>query len=122
MEAAAVTYDEITEKRENETSGSIRNRVECARKIQTERFKGMEIRCNSEMSGKQVREFCIINKEESRFMKRVFEEMGLSVRMYDKILKVARTAADLEGRPDIEHKDLCEAISYVRVRDKYWKN
>ena len=122
VEAAAVTYDEITEKRENETSGSIRNRVECARKIQTERFKGMEIRCNSEMSGKQVREFCIINKEESRFMKRVFEEMGLSVRMYDKILKVARTAADLEGRPDIEHKDLCEAISYVRVRDKYWKN
>lgn len=122
VEAAAITYDEIAAKRENEDSETIRRRVEYARQMQTKRFEGMSIRCNSEMSGKQVREFCNINKEESRFMKRVFEEMGLSARMYDKILKVARTTADLEGRTDIEHKDLCEAISYVRVRDKYWKN
>lgn len=122
VEAAAVSFAEMTEKRENESSEEIRRRVERARNIQAQRFDGLPIRCNSEMSGKQVREFCIINNEEIRFMKKVFEEMGLSARMYDKILKVARTTADLEERLEIEHKDLCEAISYVRVRDKYWKN
>ncbi len=122
VEAAAVTYEEIIDQRQNESSESIRKRVEEARRIQTERFKGMSIRCNSEMSGKQVREFCSINNEESDFMKTIFEDMGLSARMYDKILKIARTTADLEGRETIEHKDLCEAVSYVRVRNKYWKN
>lgn len=122
VEASAVTYDEISIRKENESSAVIRARVEKARNIQAERFAGLPIRCNGEMSGKQVRTFCIINNEESRFMKQVFEEMGLSARMYDKILKVARTTADLDGRKDIEHQDLCEAISYVRVRDRYWKN
>lgn len=122
VEAAAVTYDEITDVRSNESSEEIRKRVEMAREIQQNRFKELPIRCNGEMTGKQVREFCIINNEEKGFMKKVFEDMGLSARMYDKILKIARTAADLEGRAQIEHKDLCEAISYVRVREKYWKN
>lgn len=122
VEASAVTYDEISVRGENETSAQIRERVEKARVIQAERFAGMSIRCNGEMSGKQVQMFCNINNEESRFMKHIFEEMRLSARMYDKILKVARTTADLDGRKEIEHQDLCEAISYVRVRDKYWKN
>lgn len=122
VEASAVTYDEISVRGENETSAQIRERVEKARMIQAERFAGMSIRCNGEMSGKQVQMFCNINNEESRFMKHIFEEMRLSARMYDKILKVARTTADLDGRKEIEHQDLCEAISYVRVRDKYWKN
>ena len=122
VEASAVTYEELTGKQNNENSGSIRNRVEQARAIQAERFREYGIRCNSEMTGKMVRKFCNINNEESRFLKMIFEEMELSVRMYDKILKIARTTADLAGRDNIEHQDLCEAISYVRVRDKYWKN
>lgn len=122
VEAAAISYEEITASRQNESSEEIRKRVEKARHIQTERFRGLSIRCNSEMSGKLTREFCHINKEESRFMKAVFEELNLSARMYDKILKIARTTADMEEREEIEHKDLCEAISYVRVREKYWKH
>ena len=122
VEASTVTYEELTEIQNNENSVSIRNRVEKARDIQAERFRDYPIRCNSEMTGKMVRKFCNINNEESQFLKRIFEEMELSVRMYDKILKIARTTADLAGRDDIEHQDLCEAISYVRVRDKYWKN
>ena len=117
-----MTYDEIISKRENESSAKIRKRVESARRIQEARFKDLPIRCNGEMSGKMVREFCIINNEESRFLRTIFDEMDLSARMYDKILKVARTTADLDGRQEIVHKDLCEAISYVRVRDKYWKH
>lgn len=120
VEAIPVTYDEITRTSENETSEQIRERVEACRAIQEERFKSTKIRCNSEMSSKQVKEHCYINKEESLFMKDVFREMQLSARMYDKILKIARTTADMEGRMQVEHKDLCEAISYVRVRERYW--
>lgn len=120
VETTAVKYEEISGVNRNEDSASIRMRVEAARKIQAERFKHLPIRCNSEMNGPMVKEYCSINNEESRFMRNAFEEMHLSVRMYDKILKVARTAADLEGRVDIGHKDLCEAISYVRAREKFW--
>ena len=122
VEAAAVSYEELTGKHANENSETIRARVEKAREIQEERFCREPIRCNSEMSGKMIRKYCNINNEESRFLKMIFEDMDLSVRMYDKILKVARTTADLAGREEIEHQDLCEAISYVRVRDKYWKH
>ncbi len=120
VEASAVTYEEIAGKGENECSANIRERVEACRRIQSERFKNTAIRCNSEMSNNQVKEHCHINKEESRFMKDVFQELELSARMHDKILKIARTTADMEGRADIAHKDLCEAISYVRVRERYW--
>lgn len=122
VEAAPVTYEEVSRSGENESSSQIRMRVEAARKIQKERFQGLAIRCNSEMNGSQVRKFCILNKEETLFMETIFRERKLSARMYDKLLKVARTAADLEGRMEISHTDLCEAISYVRVREKYWKN
>ena len=122
VEASGMSYLEISGKQENEDSASIRKRVESARQMQKRRFEGLGIRCNSEMSGNMVRKFCIINNEESRFMEAVFREMQFSARMYDKILKVARTAADLAGREMIAHVDLCEAISYVRVREKYWGN
>lgn len=122
VEASGMTYAEVSGKQENEDSAAIRKRVETARKIQKERFEGEGIRCNSEMSGSMVRRFCTINNEESRFLEGVFEKMQFSARMYDKLLKVARTAADLAGRKEIAHVDLCEAISYVRVREKYWGN
>lgn len=121
VEAAPVTYDEVSRNGENESSAAIRARVEAARAIQKERFSGYPIRCNSEMSGGMVRKFCILNKEESRFMKTIFEDLKLSARMYDRVLKVARTAADLAGRDEIILQDLSEAVSYVRVREKYWK-
>ena len=72
------------------------------------------------MNGKMVKKYCYINNEESRFMKEVFQNLHLSARMYDKILKVARTTADMDGREEIAHRDLWEAISYVKVREKYW--
>lgn len=120
VEANQLKFEEVTKQSDNENSAQIRERVEACRAIQEERFKYTKIRCNSEMNSKQVKEFCHINKEESQFMKEVFQEMQLSARMYDKILKIARTTADMEGRIRVEHKDLCEAISYVRVRERYW--
>lgn len=122
VEASAVTYDEITRDVKNEDSASIRSRVEAARKIQAERFKTEPIRCNGEMSGSMIRKYCYINKEESRFLKEVFQDLKLSARLYDKILKVARTVADAGERDEISHRDLCEAVSYIRVRQRYWSN
>lgn len=122
VEASPVTYDEITLYSKNEDSASIRQRVEAARKIQGERFRTKSIRCNGEMNGSMIRKYCYINNEESSFLKEVFQELKLSARIYDKILKVARTVADSEGHDGISHRDLCEAVSYIRVRQKYWSN
>ena len=91
VEAQAVTYEEMEGKAENESSASIRARVEAHLAIQRERFKGLSIRCNGEMGGGQIRRFCPLNKEESEFMEHIFFSLGISIRMYGKILKVART-------------------------------
>ena len=76
VEAQAVTYEEMEGKAENESSASIRARVEAARAIQRERFKGLSIRCNGEMGGGQIRRFCPLNKEESEFMEHIFFQPG----------------------------------------------
>lgn len=120
VEASLASYQDVSGKEENESSESIRRRVRQAREIQAHRFRESTIRCNGEMTGKQVRQFCSLGTEESCFMEKIFEEMGLSARMYDKILKVARTAADLENSSKIERKHLSEAVSYVRFKEKYW--
>ena len=122
VEAQPVTYGEMGEYTKNEDSAAIRARVEAAREIQKERFKGLPIRCNGEMGGGQLQRFCPLNKEENEFMEYAFSTLGISVRMYGKILKVARTAADLDGREQILKKDLSEAVSYVRIRQRYWRN
>jgi magnesium chelatase family protein len=120
VEAAAVTYHEMLCSGENESSAAIRCRVEGARQIQAERFRGLGIFCNGEMNGKQVRTYCVLGKEENAFMKDVFTQIQLSARTYDRILKVARTAADLEGAPEIGRRHLCEAVSYMQIKERYW--
>lgn len=122
VEAAPVTYKEMSDSGKNEDSAAIRARVEAAREIQKERFLGTPIRCNGEMNRKQIRKYCQLGKEESHFMEEIFSDLELSARMHDKILRVARTAADLEGKEQISHVHLCEAVSFARFREKYWKN
>ena len=122
VEASPVSYGDIRSSGENESSCEIRSRVEQARKIQRERFADENIRCNGEMSGRHIREFCRLGREEEAFMKEIFEKLDLSARMHDRILKVARTTADLAGEEEIRLSDLCEAVSYVKSRDKFWGN
>ena len=122
VEASPITYGDIRSSGNNESSREIRARVEQARKIQGERFAGENIRCNGEMSGRHIREFCRLGREEEAFMKEIFEKMDLTARMHDRILKVARTTADLAGEEEIRLSDLCEAVSYVKSRDKFWGN
>ena len=122
VEAAPITYGDIKSSGNNESSREIRARVEQARKIQRERFAGENVRCNGEMSGRHIRKFCGLGREEEKFMEEIFEKLALSARMHDRILKVARTTADLAEEEKIRLADLCEAVSYVKSRDKFWGN
>ena len=108
-----MNYQDLTNVRPAETSAQIKERVNKTRSVQLERFKGLEgVTCNASMSHKQVRKFCAFGKEESDLLKMAMTELNLSARAYDKVLKVARTIADMEGSEQIKTEHLAEAIQY----------
>ena len=121
VEAPPVGYRELVHKGPNESSEAIRKRVEAARTRQAERFQGTGIFFNSRMSGKDVKKYCVIQPEEEGFLKKVFEQKGLSARSYHRILKVARTIADLKGNETISRADLAEAVSFRGPEEKFWR-
>ena len=121
-EAAPVEFGDLRGRREEESSGQIRQRVERVREIQKERFAGRRIRFNSQMTGEDIRRFCGLNREEEAFFRDVYQRKGMSARAYSKILKVARTIADLDGAEQIGHAHLCEAIGYRSLEEKYWQS
>ncbi len=119
-EIEAVPYEQLRDSQPGESSAAIRERVLRARARQNERFKDSKIvHCNAMMSAKMVREYCVIDEESDKMLEMMMGKLGLSARAYDRILKVARTIADLEGKEGIEKKHLMEAISY-RSLDR-WK-
>ena len=120
-EAAAVPFGELSrENSENEDSAAIRDRVERAGKLQEERFLGTKIRFNSRMGQREIKKFCRLGRKESDFAARIYETRGLSVRGYHKVLKVARTIADLAGEENIKKEHLAEAFSYRTLEEKLW--
>lgn len=119
-ESGAVTYEELRERKGGESSASIRKRIEDARKIQKKRLKRHGIYFNSSMNKAQIEESCCLGKEEQEFLKKVYENLGLSVRGYEKILKVSRTIADLDGSEAIRKEHLAEAVGLRSMEGKYW--
>ena len=112
-EIEAVPYEQLRDTQPGETSAAIRERVLRARAIQTERFKHSKlIHCNAMMNSKMVRQYCALDAESDQLLEFTMTKLGFSARAYDRILKVARTIADLEGAADIQKKHLLEAISY----------
>lgn len=112
-EIEAVPYEQLRDTQPGETSAAIRERVLRARAIQTERFKHSKlIHCNAMMNSKMVRQYCALDAESDQLLEYTMTKLGFSARAYDRILKVARTIADLEGAADIQKKHLLEAISY----------
>jgi magnesium chelatase family protein len=107
-----VTYEEINSNEKAENSEMIRKRVERAVCIQKERFKETSISFNGQIDGRQIEEFCPLGKEERKVMEYAFSKLDLSVRSYNKIIKVARTIADLEEQKDIGKRHLLEAINF----------
>jgi len=119
-ETRAVTYEELQQGKGGEASAAIRQRVETARMIQKERFKGCGIYFNSGMNKGQMEEFCVLEKCEKEFLKKIYDSFGLSARGYEKILKVSRTIADLEGSETITKSHLAEAAGFKSPEGKYW--
>jgi len=112
IEVPAVKYRDLADRAEGESSADIAKRVETARHIQLERFKGTKVHCNAQMAPRQIRKFCEPDAGGHRLLEVVTEKLGFSARAYTRILKVARTIADLEGTESIREQHIAEAIQY----------
>ncbi|MBQ2897454.1 MAG: YifB family Mg chelatase-like AAA ATPase [Clostridia bacterium] len=120
IEINPVQYDDLEEKSVSESSKEIKKRVNAAREIQQRRFKSDGIFSNSQMTTKHIKKYCNLGTQENLLLKVAFEKLGLSARAYDRILKVARTIADLDKSDDIKTKHISEAIQYRNLDRKYW--
>lgn len=112
IEVPALEFDELRQRTPAESSAEIRTRVNTARGVQRERFKAEGFDCNARMGQKQLRESCALSEEAETLLKMAFDRMGLTARSHDRILRVARTIADLDGAVDISPSHLAEAIQY----------
>ena len=120
VEVPAVNYDDLTAKANEESSESIRKRVNKARAIQTKRFEGTSISCNANIDSSLFQKVCVVDDRANMLLKNAFDKLGLTARAYDRILKVARTIADLEGSEVIKSHHLTEAIQYRSLDRKYF--
>ncbi|MCI8319671.1 MAG: YifB family Mg chelatase-like AAA ATPase [Dorea sp.] len=120
VEAPRIRYEEIRERRRQESSADIRKRVIAARDIQQKRYEGQKILNNSMMGIREIDKYCRLGREEEHLMRQVFTSMNLTARTYHKILKVARTIADMDGGGPIRMVHLKEATGYRTMDKKYW--
>ncbi len=122
IEVPSLKYDELKSTQPAEPSEAIRTRINQARKHQVERFTGKKkIYCNAHLGSKDIRKFCPINDESQTLLKTAIEKFGLSARAYDKVLKVSRTIADLQGIDDIKIEHVAEAIQYRSLDKNVWQ-
>ena len=120
IEVAPVEFDDLSSKVKEESSASIRERVIAARKIQEQRFKGTAITCNALITPDKLQEFCPMDDGAEKIMHSVFDRLGLSARAYDRILKVARTIADIDGSEVIRKPHVAAAAQFRSLDRKYW--
>jgi magnesium chelatase family protein len=116
-----VQYSDLDSPQECETSSRIKERVNAARQIQLERYKNEGIYSNAQLSSAKIRKYCQLGKEEKDLLRSAFESLGLSARAHDRILKVARTIADLDDSEGINLNHIAEAIQYRSLDRKYWQ-
>lgn len=121
IEVQSVEYDEITSTAPEESSSDIRKRVQRARDLQQKRYENEGVLTNGQLSGAQIENYCKLNDEGEALIKRAFDSLQFSARSYHKVLKVARTIADLDQSETIEPVHLLEAIRYRSVDKQYWR-
>lgn len=112
VEVPSVPYKDLTGDAKAESSEDIGKRVTAARVIQSERFRRTKIYCNAQMSSRHIKKHCKINDDSCNLLESAIDKLGLSARAYNRILKISRTIADLEGEPDIRADHISEAIQY----------
>ena len=120
IDVPAVPYKELSTTRNAESSEMIRARVLNARGTQLRRFFDEKIYTNAQMAPLHIRKFCVLTPECERIMENAITKLGFSARGYDRILKVARTIADLEGAEDLDPKHLSEAVQYRTLDRNLW--
>ena len=122
VEVPAVEFEELRAKESSECSADIKKRVNKAREIQQRRFEGSSTTCNAKINASQFERFCVIDKDAEKELKNAFEKLGFTARAYDRVLKVARTIADLDGEEIIQSHHVLEAIQYRSLDRKYWES
>ena len=115
VEVPAVHFEELRTRAEAEPSGEVKKRVDAARERQHQRFGSNSKMCNARMGPDEMRKFCELDESSAELMKQAFDAMGLTARSYDRILKVARTIADLDASEEIQPQHIAEAIQYRSV-------
>ena len=120
IEVTPVAFSELSSERPQEKSENVRMRVMKARQVQEERYIGEPMHCNAQMSSQQLRKICRIDATGQALLQKAMERLGLSARAYDRILKVARTIADLAASSDIRTEHLAEAIQYRSLDREGW--
>ena len=122
VEVPPVDYTALSSNSNEETSATIKERVNKARKIQQERYKGTGITCNADLTPALLKKFCKLTADAEKYLELSFERLGMSARAYDRILKVARTIADLDASDIIQKQHIFSAISFRSLDRKYWNN
>ena len=120
IEVSPVKYEELEDMEAGESSEEIKKRVEKAKEIQNERFKDENIFSNSQIKDKDLDIYCKISQSSKNILKTAFKKYNFSARTYNKLLKIARTIADLEGSEEIQDQHVLESIQYRSMDKKYW--
>ncbi|MEN6325665.1 MAG: YifB family Mg chelatase-like AAA ATPase [Syntrophomonas sp.] len=122
VELSRVNFEQLRDRESGESSASMREKVTLAREIQKKRFDRYKTSLNSQIRPADVKKFCSLDEESERLLKNVFDRLQMSARAHDRILKVARTIADLEPSENIKMEHLAEALQYRSLDRKYWSS
>ena len=120
VEVAPVEFEDLTGENQEESSAQVRRRVEAARHLQHQRFAGTGITCNARIPAGKLHQMCPLESTAMDFLKHSFEQMGMTARAYDRVVKVARTIADLAQSEQIQKSHVAEALAYRTLDQSYW--
>lgn len=119
IEVFPVKYKELSSEVNNRSSEEMRKEIEAARSLQLERYKKDKILFNSQLTAKQIKKYCVLEEDSKALLESAFEKLSLSARAYNRVIKLSRTIADLDGSENIKSMHIAEAIQYRSLDKKY---